>query len=49
MMKFTPLSLPGLMLIEPQVFGDDRGFFMETYSKKEFVKNGIDIDFVHPF
>lgn len=46
MMKFTSLSLLGLMLIEPQVFGDDRGFFMETYSKKEFVKNGIDIDFV---
>lgn len=46
MMKFTPLSLSGLMLIEPQVFGDDRGFFMETYSKKEFEANGIDIDFV---
>jgi len=46
MSKFTPLSLSGLMLIEPQVFGDDRGFFMETYSKKEFTKNGIDVDFV---
>ncbi|MEK7527494.1 MAG: dTDP-4-dehydrorhamnose 3,5-epimerase [Patescibacteria group bacterium] len=45
-MKFTPLSLSGLMLIEPQVFGDDRGFFMETYSKKEFTQNGINIDFV---
>jgi len=46
MSKFTPLSLSGLMLIEPQVFGDDRGFFMETYSKKEFTGNGIDVDFV---
>lgn len=46
MMKFTPLSLSGLTLIEPQVFGDDRGFFMETYSKKEFEANGINVDFV---
>lgn len=46
MMKFTPLSIPGLVLIEPQVFGDDRGFFMETYSKKEFADAGITVDFV---
>lgn len=46
MMKFTPLSIPGLVLIEPQVFGDDRGFFLETYSKKEFADNGINVDFV---
>lgn len=46
MMKFTSLSIPGLFLVEPQVFGDNRGFFMETYSKKEFAAAGIDIDFV---
>ncbi|HBP51468.1 MAG: dTDP-4-dehydrorhamnose 3,5-epimerase [Candidatus Shapirobacteria bacterium GW2011_GWE1_38_10] len=46
MMKFTPLSIPGLVLIEPQVFGDNRGFFMETYNKKEFTDNGITVDFV---
>jgi len=46
MMKFTQLSIPGLILIEPQVFGDDRGFFMETYSKREFLDAGIDVDFV---
>lgn len=45
-MKFTPLSIPGLVLIEPQVFGDNRGFFMETYNKKEFTDNGITVDFV---
>ena len=45
-MKFTQLSIPGLILIEPQVFGDDRGFFMETYSKREFLDAGIDVDFV---
>ena len=33
-------------MIEPQVFGDERGFFMETYSKKEFEKIGISCDFV---
>ncbi|NQU13512.1 MAG: dTDP-4-dehydrorhamnose 3,5-epimerase family protein, partial [Desulfobacteraceae bacterium] len=30
-MKFTEKSLPGVLLIEPMVFEDDRGFFMETY------------------
>ncbi|MCX6726277.1 MAG: dTDP-4-dehydrorhamnose 3,5-epimerase [Candidatus Shapirobacteria bacterium] len=45
-MKFTPLSIPGLILVEPQVFGDNRGFFMEIYNKKEFADNGITVDFV---
>ena len=45
-MKFTELKLKGLFLIEPQVFDDDRGFFMETYNKKVFEDNGIDIDFI---
>ena len=45
MMKFTPLSLSGLMLIEPQVFGDDRGFYGNIF-QKEFTQNGINIDFV---
>jgi dTDP-4-dehydrorhamnose 3,5-epimerase len=46
MMKFTPLSIPDLILVEPQVFSDDRGFFMETYNKKEFAAAGINVDFV---
>ncbi|NLT46552.1 MAG: dTDP-4-keto-6-deoxy-D-glucose epimerase, partial [Thermotogaceae bacterium] len=41
-----PTSIPDLYIIEPTVFGDERGFFMETYSKKEFREIGIDIDFV---
>lgn len=45
-MTFKQLSLNGLYLIEPQVFADDRGFFMETYNKKIFAENGIDVDFV---
>lgn len=46
MMKFSSFSVPGLILIEPQIFSDDRGFFMETYNKKEFADNGINVDFV---
>lgn len=45
-MQFIELSIPGLILIKPNVFGDNRGFFKETYSKEEFKKNGIDIEWV---
>jgi dTDP-4-dehydrorhamnose 3,5-epimerase len=45
-MNFTPTSLADVMLIEPRVFGDARGFFMETYQAKEFEKAGIAYDFV---
>jgi dTDP-4-dehydrorhamnose 3,5-epimerase len=45
-MNFTKLNIEGLVLIEPQVFADDRGFFMETYSKKVFADNGITVDFI---
>jgi len=39
-------KIDGIVTVEPQVFEDDRGFFMETYSKKVFAENGIDIEFV---
>jgi len=42
--KKTPIN--GLVIIETQVFFDDRGFFLETYSKKEFKKIGINKQFV---
>lgn len=45
-MQFIELSIPGLILIKPNVFGDNRGFFKETYNKEEFKKNGIDIEWV---
>ncbi len=45
-MKFTPTAIPEVILIEPRVFGDSRGFFMETYQREKFVKGGIDFDFV---
>jgi dTDP-4-dehydrorhamnose 3,5-epimerase len=45
-MKVTPTSLPEVLLIEPQVFGDARGFFVETWSRDKYQAIGIDCDFV---
>ena len=45
-MEFKQLKITGLVLITPKVFGDERGFFMETYNKKEFAQNGIKVNFV---
>ena len=43
---FHRLKIPDVILIEPKVYSDPRGFFVETYKKSEFIKNGIDDDFV---
>jgi dTDP-4-dehydrorhamnose 3,5-epimerase len=45
-MRFFPTQIPDVMLIEPQVFGDNRGFFMETWQRRSFAEHGIDFDFV---
>lgn len=46
-MKVTRLSIPDVMLLEPQVFGDERGFFCETYNRRRFADTaGVDVDFV---
>ena len=45
-MRFTSTSIPDVILIEPKVFGDARGFFMETYQAQRFAAAGIDADFV---
>ena len=45
-MKFTETDLPGVVLIEPRVFRDDRGFFMETWQARRFQEAGIDAAFV---
>ena len=45
-MKFIPSNIPDVILIEPKVFGDHRGFFMETWQRNTFAENGIDFDFV---
>jgi len=45
-MKFVDTTLTGVLLIEPEIFADDRGFFMETYNAAEFRSAGIDVTFV---
>ena len=46
-MKATPLAIPDVVLIEPKVFGDDRGFFYESYNRQAFKEaTGLDVDFV---
>ena len=45
-MKFIKLEIPDVVIIEPDIFGDDRGFFFETYKKNMFAENGINVDFV---
>jgi len=45
-MNVTPQSIPDLLLIEPDVFGDARGFFVETWNAKRYSDAGIPYHFV---
>lgn len=45
-MRLIETGLPGLVLLEPKVFRDERGFFLETYSRAGFAALGIGADFV---
>lgn len=45
-MMFEPTPLEGVYLIKPKVFGDSRGFFMESWSAATFREAGFDLDFV---
>lgn len=45
-MKFTKTDLEGVIIVEPTVFGDHRGWFMETYNEENFRDVGINIKFV---
>jgi dTDP-4-dehydrorhamnose 3,5-epimerase len=45
-MNVVDTALPGVKLIEPRVFGDDRGFFMETWNARAFSDAGLDLHFV---
>jgi dTDP-4-dehydrorhamnose 3,5-epimerase len=45
-MPFTPTILPGILIFEPTVFPDDRGFFFESYNKRLFGGNNISNEFV---
>lgn len=44
--NFIETKLKDLYIIEPTVFGDNRGYFMETYNKREFFKAGLNMEFV---
>lgn len=46
-MKITSTEISDVLIVEPKVFGDDRGFFYESYNQKAFIeKAGVDINFV---
>jgi dTDP-4-dehydrorhamnose 3,5-epimerase len=45
-MQFLPTELPGVVVVEPKVFADERGFFMETYHQPRFAAAGINLPFV---
>ncbi len=45
-MKFEATALPGVLVIAPRVFGDDRGFFFESWNARAFAAAGIDANFV---
>ena len=46
MFTFHKTDIEGVYIIEPKVFGDERGYFMETYRDSDFKEAGIDINFV---
>jgi len=43
--EFERLKIPGLVVIRPRVFGDPRGYFLETYKRSDFEANGIAVHF----
>lgn len=45
-MKIISTAIPDVLMIEPTVFQDERGFFLESYQKKQFQEAGINVDFV---
>ena len=45
-MKVTPTALPDVLLIEPRVFNDDRGFFFESWNKRVLAAAGLTAEFV---
>ncbi len=45
-MNVKTCNIPGLLILEPQVFQDDRGYFFESFRLSDFIKRGLDISFV---
>lgn len=46
MFQFTPTRLPEVLLIEPKIFGDARGFFLESWQRNKFAAGGVDVAMV---
>lgn len=44
--RFVKTDIDGVIIVEPTAYGDNRGYFMETYQKEDFITGGIDVDFV---
>jgi len=45
-MKVVPSALPDVLIVEPRVFGDERGFFFESYNRRALADAGLDAEFV---
>lgn len=45
-MKIEQTPLPGVLLIQPDVFGDHRGYFKENWNRRKYAEHGLDVDFV---
>jgi dTDP-4-dehydrorhamnose 3,5-epimerase len=45
-MEIIKTPIKGLLVIKPRIFGDDRGYFFESWSKQSFAEAGLDLDFV---
>lgn len=43
--EFEKQNIEDIILVKPRIFGDNRGFFTETYKKSEFIENGINVEF----
>ena len=46
MLSFIKTEIEGVYIIEPKVFGDNRGYFMETYSERDFIAAGLHYNFI---
>lgn len=44
--SFQKTSIEGVIIVEPTAYGDSRGYFMETYQREDFIRGGIDVEFV---
>lgn len=45
-MQISQTEFPGMLIIQPKVFGDSRGFFMESYNRADFAAHGLNVDFM---